>query len=58
MKSKHLLLAALMWVSISGAEGQEALSTPHFHHLTLNSTDLDAAIAFYLKEFPSTARAS
>jgi catechol 2,3-dioxygenase-like lactoylglutathione lyase family enzyme len=31
-----------------------ALPPPHFHHLALNSTDPAAAIAFYVREFPST----
>jgi len=31
---------------------------PHFHHLALNSTDPEAAIAFYVKQFPSTSRTS
>ena len=32
------------------------LPTPKFHHLHLNSTDPDAAIDFYTKHFPSTAK--
>jgi catechol 2,3-dioxygenase-like lactoylglutathione lyase family enzyme len=56
MKAKHLPLLALLWAS--GAAGQTALAPPHFHHLALNSADPDAAIAFFLKEFPSTARTS
>jgi catechol 2,3-dioxygenase-like lactoylglutathione lyase family enzyme len=32
------------------------LSPPSFHHLTLNSVDPDAAIAFYTKAFPGTKR--
>jgi catechol 2,3-dioxygenase-like lactoylglutathione lyase family enzyme len=35
---------------------QTPLPQPKFHHLELNSVDPDAAIAFYLKEFPSTSR--
>jgi catechol 2,3-dioxygenase-like lactoylglutathione lyase family enzyme len=31
------------------------LATPGFHHLHLNSCDPEAAIAFYTKQFPSTA---
>src|ERR1700743_177667 len=58
MKPKHLLLAALLWMPLSGAAGQTTLAPPHFHHLALNSVDPEAAIAFYLKEFPSTARTS
>jgi catechol 2,3-dioxygenase-like lactoylglutathione lyase family enzyme len=58
MRRKYLLLAALLAAPPSGAAGQTALPPPHFHHLALNSADPDAAIAFYLKEFPSTARTS
>ena len=54
MKAKHVLLAALL--GISGAAGQTALPPPHFHHLALNSSDPEAAIGFYIKEFPSTSR--
>jgi catechol 2,3-dioxygenase-like lactoylglutathione lyase family enzyme len=32
------------------------LSTPKFHHLHLNSTDPEAAIDFYTRRFPSTAK--
>jgi catechol 2,3-dioxygenase-like lactoylglutathione lyase family enzyme len=56
MRARYLLLAALPWLPLSGAVGQTALPPPQFHHLALNSTDPDAAIAFYQKEFPSTAR--
>src|ERR1051326_7037921 len=56
MKARHVLLAILL--GISGAAGQNALPPPHFHHLALNSTDPEAAIAFYVKEFPSTSRAT
>lgn len=31
-------------------------AAPHFHHLTLNSTDPDAAVAFYIRQFPSTSK--
>ena len=40
--------------AIAGAQTQ--LAPPRFHHIALNSTDPDAAIAFYIKEFPSTSR--
>jgi catechol 2,3-dioxygenase-like lactoylglutathione lyase family enzyme len=32
------------------------LPTPKFHHLHLNSTDPDAAIDFYTRQFPSTVK--
>src|SRR5215468_6105097 len=34
------------------------LPTPRFHHLHLNSTDPDAAIDFYTRQFPSTSKGS
>jgi catechol 2,3-dioxygenase-like lactoylglutathione lyase family enzyme len=34
------------------------LATPGFHHLHLNSVDPEAAIAFYTRQFSSTARTS
>jgi len=58
MKAKHFLPAALLAISLSGAAGQTVLPPPHFHHLALNCVDPEAAIAFYLKEFPSAARTS
>src|SRR3984893_9779488 len=34
----------------------DMLPTPKFHHLHLNSTDPDAAIDFYTRQFPSTEK--
>ena len=34
------------------------LATPGFHHLHLNSVDPDAAIDFYVRQFPSTSKTS
>jgi catechol 2,3-dioxygenase-like lactoylglutathione lyase family enzyme len=34
------------------------LATPGFHHLHLNSVNPEAAIAFYVKQFPSTSAAT
>ncbi len=34
------------------------LPTPAFHHLHLNSVDPDAAIDFYVQQFPSTSKSS
>src|SRR5438128_10441355 len=36
----------------------DMLSVPGFHHLHLNSLDPEASIAFYTRQFPSTAKAS
>jgi catechol 2,3-dioxygenase-like lactoylglutathione lyase family enzyme len=38
------------------ARAQTELPAPGFHHLHLNSTDPEAAIAFYAKQFPSASR--
>ena len=40
----------------SAAEQPGNLPPPGFHHLHLNAVDPNAAIAFYTKEFPSTAK--
>jgi catechol 2,3-dioxygenase-like lactoylglutathione lyase family enzyme len=41
------------------SQGQAGgLPAPSFHHLHLNSTDPDAAIDFYTKQFPSTTKSS
>jgi catechol 2,3-dioxygenase-like lactoylglutathione lyase family enzyme len=40
------------------AAAQATLSAPAFHHLHLNTVDPDAAIAFYTRQFPSTAKAA
>lgn len=42
------------WVSVDAQT--QSLPPPKFHHLHLNSVDPDAAIAFYIKEFPSTSK--
>jgi catechol 2,3-dioxygenase-like lactoylglutathione lyase family enzyme len=57
------LLTAAFAVALVGrwhevpVRGQAApLPAPGFHHLHLNSTNPDAAIAFYSKEFPTTSK--
>jgi len=57
--------ATSAWVAIFAfctpvpAIGQtNMLPAPGFHHLHLNSVDPDAAIDFYTRQFPSTARTS
>lgn len=54
-RSAGLGAAALAALGIA-ASAQAPLPPPQFHHIALNSTDPDAAIAFYMKEFPSTSR--
>lgn len=50
--------AILLALSSAAAVAQAPLPPPKFHHIELNSTDPDAAIAFYMREFPSTSRTS
>ena len=64
MNTKTLFLTAILIVfcaqlshAQTGAQS-EALGVPGFHHLHLNSVDPDAAIAFYMREFPSTTKTS
>jgi catechol 2,3-dioxygenase-like lactoylglutathione lyase family enzyme len=52
-----LSAAALLCVTLA-ASAQAPLPAPRFHHIELNSIDPDAAIAFYVKQFPATARTS
>ena len=51
--------AAIMLAVQPRLAGQNAmLPPPGFHHLRLNSVDPDAAVAFYTRQFPSTAKAT
>ena len=58
MKRRTLLAAILVacWQHANAQDQAAPLPAPKFHHLQLNSVDPDAAIAFYVKEFPSTSR--
>jgi catechol 2,3-dioxygenase-like lactoylglutathione lyase family enzyme len=59
MKTAGILAAAISVALTSGiqcAGAAESLPPPGFHHLQLNSVDPDAAIAFYIKQFPSTSK--
>ena len=64
MKAKLPLPVLLFAAAFAGAnqspaaEPASALPPPGFHHLHLNSTDPDAAIAFYVRQFPSTSKTS
>ena len=49
--------AALLAASTAQpAAAQSTLPPPGFHHLHLNSVDPDAAIAFYVRQFPDSAK--
>src|SRR5262249_46468898 len=51
------IAAAMVAILGSSALAQtNALPPPGFHHLHLNSTNPDAAIAFYVRQFPSTSK--
>jgi len=54
---KNSLFFIFAWMTPLAAAAQ-TLPPPHFHHLALNSVDPDAAIAFYMTEFPSTSKTS
>src|SRR5882672_8472004 len=55
--SRLAILAAAFACWTSSATGRTAmLPAPRFHHLHLNSVDPDAAIDFYVQQFPSTAK--
>jgi hypothetical protein len=54
---QSLILAALLagWTQHPAA-AQATLPAPGFHHLHLNSVDPDAAIGFYIRQFPDSAK--
>jgi catechol 2,3-dioxygenase-like lactoylglutathione lyase family enzyme len=64
MKIRTLLLAMVLGVMVASwgktqtSGPADALPAPGFHHLHLNSTNPDAAIDFYMKQFPSTTKAT
>lgn len=57
---KFLFAVVLLAMVLAGGQfgfGQSAgLSAPGFHHLHLNATNPEAAIAFYVRQFPRTMR--
>ncbi|MBZ5609152.1 MAG: VOC family protein [Acidobacteriia bacterium] len=63
MKIRLLILAVILGMTfacwgVAQTSGSAALPPPGFHHLHLNSTNPDAAIDFYTKQFPSTSKAT
>jgi catechol 2,3-dioxygenase-like lactoylglutathione lyase family enzyme len=56
MKRIALPGIALALLLPQGAVAQTVQPPPHFHHLTLNTVDPAAAIAFYVAQFPSTSK--
>ncbi len=57
---KACIPAWILWLILAGtSEGKaQSLPAPGFHHLHLNSTNPDAAIDFYTKQFPGTVKSS
>ena len=63
MQSRALISAVILALTLISrilvpAGAQNMLPAPGFHHLHLNSVDPDAAIDFYLRQFPTTAKSS
>ena len=54
MKLKLLLVSIMCGAMLSAQT--DPLGVPRFHHLHLNSTNPEAAIAFYTRQFPSTSK--
>ena len=52
------VLAGFLATCLSASLAQAQLPAPRFHHIELNAVDPDAAIAFYVKQFPATAKTS
>jgi len=57
---KHAFIVAIGLAAVGvGVHGQnDALPTPGFHHLHLNSTNPDKAIDFYVRSFPTTSKST
>ena len=60
MKTRALMVMVIFGVTFAprGQAQGGPLPPPGFHHLHLNSTNPEAAIDFYTRQFPSTGKAS
>jgi catechol 2,3-dioxygenase-like lactoylglutathione lyase family enzyme len=64
MKSSRLISAAIFalplvsWTLVPAGAQTSMLPAPGFHHLHLNAVNPDAAIDFYTRQFPTTAKTS
>jgi catechol 2,3-dioxygenase-like lactoylglutathione lyase family enzyme len=60
MANRTQTLTIIVTAALASSLGQGAtaqtLPPPGFHHLHLNSTDPEAAIAFYIRQFPDSTR--
>jgi hypothetical protein len=54
--SRAILAALLAAWTQPPAAAQSSLPAPGFHHLHLNAVDPEAAIAFYVRQFPDSAK--
>jgi len=52
------LTASVLFLGVGLTASAQTLPAPGFHHLHLNSTNPEAAIEFYTREFPSTRKGS
>src|SRR6202165_18842 len=59
MRIRSVVVAAMLagWTHHPAA-AQATLPAPGFHHLHLNSIDPEAAIAFYISQFPDSTKAT
>ena len=55
---RSAIAATVALVATQFPAAGQTLPAPGFHHLHINSTDPAAAIAYFAKEFPSTAAAT
>ena len=53
---QSMILAAMLIGALHQGAAAQELPPPGFHHLHLNSTDPEAAIAFYIRQFPDSSR--
>src|SRR6185369_13173595 len=56
MKTKLLIVAVVFAAAFMAPAQTNPLGVPAFHHLHLNSTNPEAAIDFYTRQFPSTSK--
>jgi hypothetical protein len=58
MKNTALFSGLIFAVLLPAQNPADALPAPGFHHLHLNSVNPEAAIGFYMRQFPSTTKAT
>ena len=53
---RSIVAAAVLAGALQQGAAGQTLPAPGFHHLHLNSVDPEAAIAFYIRQFPDSSR--